>query len=145
MYAIRSYYDTDHLAVLYFVQRLSRHQHQQILPGSVDIPELPALAFWCRYGSTVPKLVHEYADDSGIYLYYFVITSYSIHYTKLYDTLKLLMIFAILVMLLSGIERRVMAAGAARGIGTAQSSHNFSNESWLPVTKICVLCHIPLV
>ena len=40
-------------------------------------------------------------------------------------------------------EKRASAVGAARGIGSDQSCHNFSHESWLPVTQICRTCHIP--
>ncbi len=38
---------------------------------------------------------------------------------------------------------RAMAQGAGRGIGTEESCHNFSHESWLPVTRICGTCHVP--
>lgn len=35
------------------------------------------------------------------------------------------------------------SVGAGRGIGTEESCHNFSHEEWLPVPKLCVVCHIP--
>ena len=47
------------------------------------------------------------------------------------------------ILLLPVMSKLAQAEGAARGIGTEQSAHNFSHESWLPVMKICGTCHIP--
>ncbi|MCK5287028.1 MAG: hypothetical protein KAJ59_04375 [Thermodesulfovibrionia bacterium] len=47
------------------------------------------------------------------------------------------------ILLTAGLSSVAMAVGAGRGIGTEQSCHNFSHESWKPVTAICRICHIP--
>lgn len=57
--------------------------------------------------------------------------------------MKILIIFILSLLLAAGVPSLAMAVGAGRGIGTAQSRHNFSHESWLPVYKICIVCHIP--
>jgi len=57
--------------------------------------------------------------------------------------MKILIIFILSLLLAAGVPSLAMAVGAGRGIGTAQSPHNFSHESWLPVYKICIVCHIP--
>jgi hypothetical protein len=36
----------------------------------------------------------------------------------------------------------VFAQGGGRGLATEQSCHNFSHESWRPITEICNVCHI---
>ncbi|RJQ43547.1 MAG: hypothetical protein C4538_11805 [Nitrospiraceae bacterium] len=46
-------------------------------------------------------------------------------------------------LLISVLNKEALAVGAGRGIGTKESCHNFSDESWLPITKICITCHIP--
>jgi hypothetical protein len=56
---------------------------------------------------------------------------------------KKLIILIVGVLLITGTSRLASADGAARGIGTEQSCHNFSHESWLPVSQICSVCHIP--
>ncbi len=57
--------------------------------------------------------------------------------------MKNLIILILGILLITGTRSLVLAVGAARGIGTEQSCHNFSHESWLPVIKICSICHIP--
>lgn len=57
--------------------------------------------------------------------------------------MKELIIVMMTIMLIAGINSLAMAVGAGRGIGTEQSCHNFSHESWLPVTQICGTCHVP--
>jgi predicted CXXCH cytochrome family protein len=57
--------------------------------------------------------------------------------------MKLIMIFVLIIFLTVSMRSMAAAVGAGRGIGTDQSCHNFSHESWLPVTQICRTCHIP--
>ncbi len=57
--------------------------------------------------------------------------------------MKLIIIFALTILLTVSVLNMATAVGATRGIGSDQSSHNFSHESWLPVTQICRTCHIP--
>ncbi len=57
--------------------------------------------------------------------------------------MKILCIIIVAMILSIVLYDQSMAAGAARGIGSDQSCHNFSDDSWLPVTKICTICHVP--
>ena len=54
-----------------------------------------------------------------------------------------LIVFVLAILMITGMSDLAMAVGAGRGIGTEESCHNFSHESWLPVTKICGTCHVP--
>jgi predicted CXXCH cytochrome family protein len=58
-------------------------------------------------------------------------------------SLNKLIILILGLALITGTSKLALADGAARGIGTEQSGHNFSHESWRPVSQICGVCHIP--
>ncbi len=47
------------------------------------------------------------------------------------------------ILTIAGVSSSAMAIDTARGMAAEQSSHNFSHKSWLPITKICSICHIP--
>ncbi len=57
--------------------------------------------------------------------------------------MKILFIVLIAILSIIVFYDQSLAVGAGRGIGSDQSCHNFSDESWLPVTRICNVCHIP--
>ncbi len=59
------------------------------------------------------------------------------------EKMKKLVLPILILFLAAGYNSLVYAVGAARGIGSQQSPHNFSHESWLPVTRICGVCHVP--
>jgi predicted CXXCH cytochrome family protein len=54
-----------------------------------------------------------------------------------------MIVFILLFLLAIVAGKSALAASAAQGIGAERSSHNFSHESWLPVTRICGVCHVP--
>lgn len=54
-----------------------------------------------------------------------------------------MIICMLLTLALIAINKHTYADGAARGIGSDQSCHNFSHEEWLPIFKICRTCHTP--
>jgi predicted CXXCH cytochrome family protein len=56
---------------------------------------------------------------------------------------KKMIVLILLFLMIAVAGKSAHAVGAARGIGSEQSAHNFSHESWLPVTRICGVCHVP--
>jgi predicted CXXCH cytochrome family protein len=57
--------------------------------------------------------------------------------------MKVISILIMTLILIGGFSSLAIAVGAGRGIGTEESCHNFSHESWLPVTRTCGTCHVP--
>jgi predicted CXXCH cytochrome family protein len=57
--------------------------------------------------------------------------------------MKKLIIITFTTLLIAVVSSSEKAVGAEGGLGGDQSPHNFSHESWLPVTKICRVCHVP--
>ena len=57
--------------------------------------------------------------------------------------MKYSIILILTAVFILAICKEISADGAGRGIGTEQSCHNFSHEDWLPVVKICRICHTP--
>ena len=57
--------------------------------------------------------------------------------------MKKLIIITFTTLLIAVVSSSEKAMGAASGLGGDKSCHNISHESWLPVTKICRVCHVP--
>ena len=110
MYAIRSYYDFPYTVLLVIVwlllvplsqiPALNFINHFELTPEILFFVFLPVLIFESAYNITYRQLLHNWKSIStlavlglvlsaliiGVLLFLlFVITSYSIHYTKLYE------------------------------------------------------------